>query len=82
MYNLFYGSLDGQFKCVTESLLLNASRFQNSKDSAFVLLANDNSTGDFSYVFADESRFKAMHRERNVYVDSADSVLAIIKVGT
>ena len=81
LYNLFYGSSDEQFKCVTESLLLNTSHLQSKKDTAFVLIANDNSNGDVSSVFADESRFKAIHEQINVYEDSVDSVLAIIKVG-
>ena len=77
VYNLFYGLSNGQFKCVVESL----NRLNDTKDSAFIPIANDNSSGDLSSVFADESRFKAIHEHRNVYVDSVDSVLAILKVG-
>lgn len=77
IFNLFYGLSDGLFKCVTESL----NRFHDDEGVAFILIANCHSTCDFSSVFADESRFKAIHEHSNVYVDSVDSVLAVIKVG-
>jgi len=77
IYNLFYGSWNGQFKCVVESL----NQSHDLKEGVFICIACDSSNGDFSSVFADESRFKAIHGSNDVYKDSVASVLAIIKVG-